>query len=181
MRALTMQQSKQLYRMIFILLKRYARDCGFQGEEFQREFESLLENWEEDALEKFLVSFCRQLTVHLKEQNEQKADDLSRQIYEYVRLHFRDTDICVGSVAEVFQISRNTLSKSFKAVSEIPLPDLVNRLRIAEAVELIRTTSYTLSEISKRTGFESYSTFKRAFIKNMGVPPCDYRQAMTEQ
>lgn len=177
---LSMQQKKQLYQTIFILLKRYAQDCAFPSEDFQKEFALLLENWEEGALETFLDGFCRQLTLHIQKQNKQKADDLSRQIYEYVRLHFRDPDICVNSVAEIFQVSRNTLSKSFKTVSEVPLPDLVNRLRIAEAIELIRTTNYTLSEISKLTGFESYSTFKRAFIKNMEVSPCDYRQAMME-
>ena len=83
-------------------------------------------------------------------------------------------------MAEVFQISRNTLTKSFKKVSEIPLPELVNRLRISEAITLIQKSSYTLSENSRLSGFDSYSTFKRAFIKNMKISPCDYRQACSD-
>lgn len=178
---LSYQQEQHLYQLLFLLFQRYALDCKYPMEKFQMIFKELKSKRDNSAIQQMFFQLLQALIGFQTEINRKKSDNLSEQLYDYVRLHFRDPDICINSVAEQFKISRNTLSKAFKTVSEVTLPELVNRMRISEAVELIHHSEYTLSEISKLTGFESYSTFKRAFIKNMGLPPCEYQQTTAEK
>lgn len=53
--------------------------------------------------------------------------------------------------------------------------DYVNRWRVAEAQELLRTTGDTVLSIAHTTGFNAKSTFNAAFLKVAGMTPSAWR------
>jgi transcriptional regulator GlxA family with amidase domain len=52
---------------------------------------------------------------------------------------------------------------------------LVVRARLAHATSLLHTTDLGLGEIARRTGYQSESSFGRAFQRVFGVAPGAYR------
>jgi len=58
--------------------------------------------------------------------------------------------------------------------------DYINSLRIEEqSLTLMREhPDYTLERIATESGFQSLSTFRRAFLKEKGVTPSEYRKKL---
>lgn len=54
--------------------------------------------------------------------------------------------------------------------------ELVRRLRVAEARRLLEETALPLKAVSARTGLGDPSTLWRAFARDLGVTPAEYRQ-----
>ena len=53
--------------------------------------------------------------------------------------------------------------------------DYVNQYRLSYAEQLLRQTKMSIEEIADRSGFNSRSTFRRAFLKRFGCAPSHYR------
>lgn len=54
--------------------------------------------------------------------------------------------------------------------------DFVNEYRLAVAEKLVSETNYNYGEIAAKSGFNSLSTFRRAFVKKNGITPGKYRE-----
>ncbi len=71
--------------------------------------------------------------------------------------------------------SQSTLSMYFKKYMGQTLISYVNDLKLNHACNQLKNTSYTLSEIAKSSGFESYPHFSRLFKSKFGLTPQQYR------
>jgi transcriptional regulator GlxA family with amidase domain len=85
-------------------------------------------------------------------------------------------DHCVAALAARASMSERTFQRVFTAEIGEPPARHVERIRIDAARHLLESTSEGLLGIAKRTGFSSPETLRRAFIRQVGVPPDDYRQ-----
>jgi AraC-like DNA-binding protein len=56
--------------------------------------------------------------------------------------------------------------------------DYVNRIRINKAKEIIATRRYSTEEAGKMVGYTSNQTFRRAFVKIVGMPPGKYSESL---
>lgn len=83
---------------------------------------------------------------------------------EYIRTNLADPALCVGELAERFQVSRTQLNNLFRARGLHSPGRLILDLRLARARELIYGTDMSVSEISRACGFASPHTFSK-FIK----------------
>ena len=57
------------------------------------------------------------------------------------------------------------------------ISDYINELRIKRAIEEIEKGNMLILDIALEAGFESLSTFNRAFKKITGTTPSDYKKA----
>ena len=53
--------------------------------------------------------------------------------------------------------------------------DYINSLRVSNACKHLLKTDLSITEISEIVGFNTLRTFNRAFVKQMGITPSDYR------
>jgi transcriptional regulator GlxA family with amidase domain len=53
--------------------------------------------------------------------------------------------------------------------------EMVARLRMQRAGEMLRSTNYTLDRIASLVGYETPFALSRAFKKHAGVSPREYR------
>ncbi len=83
--------------------------------------------------------------------------------------------LSLNKIASHVGVSRYYLSRTFSAKMGCSIPDYVNKLRIAYAIELIKHTDDTIGEIAYKSGFESMPTFFRSFRKNGLSSPNSYR------
>ncbi|RJG00615.1 AraC family transcriptional regulator [Noviherbaspirillum sedimenti] len=81
----------------------------------------------------------------------------------------------VASLAQAVGMSRSVFAASFAhAVGESPM-HYVTRFRMERATELLRLRTLTVAEIAQNLGYESQSSFARAFRKFHGLSPDNYR------
>lgn len=80
----------------------------------------------------------------------------------------------VDNIATKLGFSRSVFYRRIKALTNIAPNDFIRTYRLKRAAEMITSTTFSLSEISDRTGFSSYSYFSKAFKKQFGVSPKDY-------
>lgn len=86
---------------------------------------------------------------------------------DYMRRNFR-FDIQLGGIAERLRLSPNYLCSLFKKETGMRVFEYLNRVRIEEAVRLLKTTGLKVYEISERAGFHSVPYFCRTFREITG-------------
>jgi AraC-like DNA-binding protein len=81
----------------------------------------------------------------------------------------------LDELARIGHMSSSTLLTVFrKATGQTPIEYLV-RLRIQRAMELLRQTDATITEIAFKVGFNDSNYFTRQFRKAIGIPPRQFR------
>lgn len=85
-------------------------------------------------------------------------------------------DISSVDIAENVGISSDYITKQFKKELEITPLDYLRRYRIAKAIELIKTTDMSISDVSVTCGFNDLSLFSRVFKQTFGLTPRDFKK-----
>jgi AraC-like DNA-binding protein len=81
----------------------------------------------------------------------------------------------VGSLASEANLSRSGFAARFRLrVGTTPLR-YVQRYRFTAAVRLLQTTDAKIFDIARRVGYDSESSFSKAFKRLMGKAPGAYR------
>ena len=86
------------------------------------------------------------------------------------------TEIRIDSLAAHLGISERYVRKLFSQAFHVSPVEYLNRLRINQAVELLKNTELTIKEICYRCGFNTVRHFSRMFKRYMGVIPTGYRR-----
>jgi AraC-like DNA-binding protein len=80
-------------------------------------------------------------------------------------------------ISSDLELNPSYLSREFsKYFEDLNFGDYVRKLRIEKAINLIETSSYTLTEIAYMTGFSDQSHFTRIFKLHTGKNPSSYRK-----
>ncbi len=85
-------------------------------------------------------------------------------------------NLSVDDVASALSISRSTISHIFSKHLKIGFCDYVNMLKLVDARALLRNTDMSIIDIAQSAGFETIRTFNRAFLKERGISPSQYRK-----
>ncbi|MCB9348890.1 MAG: helix-turn-helix transcriptional regulator [Lewinellaceae bacterium] len=86
------------------------------------------------------------------------------------------TSMAIISVRH-FGLSRSSLHRKLKALTDQSISELVRTIRLSTALELIREGKLNISEIAYQTGFSSISAFSRAFKRAYGKAPSEMRDS----
>ena len=103
------------------------------------------------------------------------ADERMRDLLAYLQVSF-DQRLTVESLARRFATNRTTLQERFVAVTGRTIMEYVTALRIEVAQGLLRNTLIPMAEVSERTGYADATSFSRAFRKQVGTAPSEYRE-----
>ena len=88
---------------------------------------------------------------------------------------FLDPDISLGSLARDLGYSTNHVSQVINEFDQCNFRDFINARRVAEACRRLQDAQETnLLELAMDVGFNSKSSFNRAFRKFAGVTPSEY-------
>lgn len=81
----------------------------------------------------------------------------------------------LSELAMLLGTNRTYLSQYFNQNCESTFYDFVNDYRIHHAKLLLHSTADTLETIAMNSGFNSLSTFRRAFVQREGMSPIEFR------
>ena len=83
----------------------------------------------------------------------------------------------VERLAMEMNMSRPTLYRKVKSISDLSPNEMINLSRLKKAVELMNTRVMSLSEIAEKVGYHSLTQLGRNFQKQFGQTPSDYLQS----
>ena len=98
---------------------------------------------------------------------------LYRQLEEYIEEHIEE-DLSLEKLAEVFFVSKYHIAHVFKDNIGMSIHQYITKKRLNLCREAI-SGGMSISDAYHRFGFGDYSSFYRAFKKEYGISPKDYR------
>ncbi|MEB2778509.1 helix-turn-helix domain-containing protein [Algoriphagus sp. D3-2-R+10] len=93
------------------------------------------------------------------------------QLIAKINLHIAEEEFGVAELAEEMHMSRSNLLRKVKKVSNLSVSQFINQIRLERAMELLRSSSWNVSEVSHQVGFNSPSYFIKCFREYYGYPP----------
>lgn len=90
---------------------------------------------------------------------------------------YLDSDLSLKSLADEMEISANHLSQVINVFEECNFHDFINRRRVEAACKRLDDSPQSnLLELAMDVGFNSKSSFNRAFLRHTGKNPTQYLQ-----
>ncbi len=137
------------------------------------DYGKILENSKSAArMQEFLLTTIREIgeKMHL---STTKVDKVA-EIKMYIDKNYREV-MDLNSLANLFDISTSYLSRHFKKVAEMSLPDYINKTRLLHAKDMLKNTDKPIKDIALKVGYENLRSFNRIFQKYEGMPPSHWR------
>ena len=145
-------------------------DKPFSTEFLQAQIASLLVN-----RSKLKEYFAHSPLVHIKTIAYSRADEVFLdQLTEIIHNNLDDADLDIDKLAGFMNMSRPTLYRKIKAISDLTPNELVTLTRLKKAAGLLRQGGYKIYEVAEMVGYHSQTNFGRSFLKQFGMTPSEY-------
>nr|WP_068887411.1 hybrid sensor histidine kinase/response regulator transcription factor [Pedobacter panaciterrae] len=119
--------------------------------------------------------FASSPLVHIKSMAYNKADEaFLEKLNEIINKNIDNKSLDVDLLADTMNMSRPTLYRKIKAISNLSPHELINITRLKKAAELLVEGNYKILKIASMTGFSSQAQFGRCFVKQFGMTPSEY-------
>ena len=134
-----------------------------------------------------LEMYLRQIFLLIQRSWEERKPTVSSYLQEeidYARKYFNEhynEDISIEEYAQSRGMSVSWFLRNFKQMTMKSPMQYILTIRINNAVSLLETTDYNVTEISTIVGYDNPLYFSRIFKKQKGVSPSDYRKSLSER
>ncbi|WP_134090416.1 response regulator [Olivibacter sp. XZL3] len=119
--------------------------------------------------------FASSPLVHIKTMAHSKSDELFlEKLNDLIQQKLENPGLDVEHLADSMCMSRPTLYRKIKAISNLTPNELINVARLKKAAELLAEGGLKIYEIAERVGYSSQTHFGRNFHKQFGVSPSEY-------
>lgn len=95
----------------------------------------------------------------------------------FIRRNIVRSSITVRDVARHVGVSRTTLAVRFRTTLGHSPDDEIQRARITQAMNLLRETNFSITQIVNQLGYSNVANFSRMFRARVGMTPSQYRTA----
>lgn len=102
--------------------------------------------------------------------------ELITKALSYIRHGYGQCEMTIEDVAAHAGFSTNYFNRIFFAHTGFNVMEYVRFTRLKSAARLLRTTDKDILDIAFDCGYESQESFTRAFKKQYGMPPGEYRK-----
>ena len=139
------------------------------------------------GFEELLSMYLQQIFVLIQRSRMDKRPVVSSHIQEemgmarrYFQEHYNE-DINIEEYALSRNMSVSYFLKKFKEVTTTSPMQYILNIRINNAVSLLESTDYNVTEIATIIGYDNPLYFSRIFKKQKGVSPSDYRKTLSSR
>jgi len=92
---------------------------------------------------------------------------------KYIRINYCK-NISLSDAARYLNVNKSYLSRLFRQKTGMTLVDYLTKIRIENAIKLIKNTNLRIYEIAEKVGYENVEHFSRVLKKRVGVSPKEY-------
>jgi DNA-binding response OmpR family regulator len=148
----------------------------FDAEHLQVQIANLLAN-----RFKLKEYFAKSPLVHLKTVAHTRSDEtFLEKLNEAIQNNLDDQDLDVDKLARCMNMSRTSLFRKIKSITDLTPNDLINITRLKKAAEYLAEGDYKIYEVSDMVGYGSQTNFGRNFFKQFGMTPTEYQKLKQE-
>lgn len=156
-----------------IELDNISHESGYDVPEIKKSYKDKYFLLRFNSLEE-LISYLTDLT--LKAWNFQDKTNLSS--FEKIELFIKsnlDKDLSTMALSEEFNLSPNYISQLFKSTSGKNLSTFIEECRMKKALDLIKHTDFSVTEIAFRTGYNDAGYFSKVFKQYYNASPSKFK------
>src|SRR5690606_13718994 len=122
-----------------------------------------------------LEHFSKSPLAHLKNVINTKADyDFIHKLEELIDENLANPEFNIETLAEMMNMSRSTLYRKIKDISDLSPHELIKVSRLKKAAMLLKTSQYKVYEVSEIVGYNTTTSFGRNFYKQFKMTPSEY-------
>lgn len=123
-----------------------------------------------------LFAYLKQLTdVKQKRSEEATQNSCVWKAIRFIEQNYY-LDIDVDMLCEHVNYSRSYLSRTFRAETGMTIPEYITRIRIQNAVTLMKSSQMSIKEIALSVGMKDSFYFSKVFKKATGETPREFRK-----
>lgn len=155
-------------------ITRYKNDGNISMLILDPDQKPLLEYYpKEDFMPK--IGAVRRKMLHLTRLSLSTENHWYRTVQKVIYDNIANEDLDVCFICRELNMSRSNFYKKLKKVSGFYPTQLIKTYRLTEALSLLSTPDYPVSEVAWKTGFKSHSYFSSCFRKEFDCTPSQYR------
>ncbi len=98
-------------------------------------------------------------------------------VKEYVEQHLSD-DLSLKLAASIAGVEKKYFSTFFHVKTGVCYRDWVASVRVQRAMQMFETTNHLVIRVCSFVGFRDLRTFQRAFRKQTGMTPLEYKKSV---
>lgn len=100
--------------------------------------------------------------------------DFIERLNEVIYENITNIDLDVDELSKLMNMSRPTLYRKIKALSDLTPNELINLTRLKKASELLAEGNYKIAEVANMVGYTLATNFSRDFNKQFSMSPSQY-------
>lgn len=109
-----------------------------------------------------------------------RNDLLMQEASQYIKNHCHEP-LTLNQVAQKYSFTKEYFSTIFKLTTGSGFNEYLTQMRISKSIDLLNTTSLSITEISSLCGFNDSNYFSTCFKKNLGVTPRQFRPKIAKR
>lgn len=109
-----------------------------------------------------------------------RVNSMVLQVEQYLAQHFQDSSLSLTLVAKHFYLNSSYLSRSFKQVTRFTFVEYLTKLRMEEAIKLIRTTDARSYQLGEMVGIQDPKYFSLCFKKYTGMTVNEFKKQISQ-
>lgn len=109
----------------------------------------------------------------------EKKDDFVKRLNDCISENLHNKVLSVDWLAGVMNMSRPTLYRKIKSLTNQTPNELIGSARLQQAASLLASANYKVFEVAELVGFSSSSSFCKAFLKKFKETPTTYQRKST--
>lgn len=98
-----------------------------------------------------------------------------QRVLDYVNENLGEPDLKVEHLADDMSLSRSQLYRKIKAITGMTANELIRKIRLKKAKQMIESGSESISEVGFKVGFSSASYFSKCFKNEFGILPTEIK------
>jgi AraC-like DNA-binding protein len=108
--------------------------------------------------------------------NAKEKETIQQKLHECLFGQERGLILNVDLLAKLMHMSRPTLYRKMKTITDRTPNELINEARLKRAAELLAGGEYRVFEVARMVGYTTQSSFGKSFLKQFKVTPATYQR-----
>lgn len=122
-----------------------------------------------------IEKFKKNINIEFKEIASSSVDEVFlNKAAQVVEKHLLDTDFDAEKFAEEMNVSRTSLHRKLKALTNTSATEFIRILKLKKAANMLKNNVGNVSEVAFSCGFNNLSYFTKCFKDYFGVTPTDF-------
>lgn len=110
--------------------------------------------------------------------HSEKDKEFFQKLINVIEDNIQDLDLDVDFLCKHLYISRTKLYQKIKGISDQSVGEFIRTVRLKRAIQIMTHEDVSMNEVADRIGLQSNSNFSRAFKKEYGKSPLQFKQSL---